>query len=43
MVEVVPNERALLAFFLAKLHKLDPDVLVVRVVFVYVDSVESSA
>lgn len=28
-VEVLPTERALLAFLLAKIHKLDPDLIVV--------------
>ncbi len=29
IVEIAGTERALLGFFLAKLHKIDPDVLVV--------------
>ena len=29
-IEVHPTERALLGFLLAKVHKLDPDVIVVR-------------
>lgn len=28
-VEMLPNERALMGFLLAKIHKLDPDVIVV--------------
>lgn len=29
IVEIAGTERALLGFFLAKMHKIDPDVLVV--------------
>lgn len=29
-VEIAGTERTLLGFFLAKMHKIDPDVLVVR-------------
>jgi DNA polymerase elongation subunit (family B) len=29
-IEVMTSERALLAFFVAKIHKIDPDVLVVN-------------
>lgn len=29
-VEVAPSERALLAYLLAKIHRVDPDLLVVR-------------
>lgn len=29
-VEVLPTERALLGFLLAKIHKIDPDLIVVN-------------
>ena len=29
-VEVIAQERALLGFLLAKIHKIDPDIIVVR-------------
>ena len=32
-VEVLPTERALIGYLLAKIHKLDPDLIVVSVVF----------
>ena len=35
-VEVMGNERALLGFLLAKIHKLDPDVIVVSLVLYFI-------
>jgi len=31
VIEQVPSERALLGFILAKIHKIDPDVIVVSI------------
>lgn len=32
-VEVLPTERALIGYLLAKIHKLDPDLIVVSIAY----------